>query len=156
MIESTIPSPNPASVRPDHLLASLATKSLGKLRHIRNHVVDAEDGQRVRVGGNHQTRHLRTYTGAPRVGVREEEALTIRPAIQTFVVERLALLLEFGLERKQRQMDAAVIRRILTLSKQAVLFDPGAGIRNVLRVLIGDALAAFVVLLSVLGGPPIA
>jgi hypothetical protein len=72
---STLPSPNPASIHPHHLLTSLAAESLGKCRHVRDHIVDAEDGQRLRVGGNEHTCHLRTHARAPRVGIGEEKAL---------------------------------------------------------------------------------
>src|ERR1035441_3641801 len=133
-----------ASVRPDHLLARLASESLGKLRHVRHHVVDAEDGQRVWVGGNRQTRYLRPDIGAPRVGEGKEEALAIGPAIRTFVVDRLALLLEFALEGVQRDTEAAVVRRILALGQQAILLDPGASLGDVLRVPAGGASSASV------------
>src|SRR6266849_5731086 len=119
-LEKSIHSPNSASVRPDHLLPGLAAKSLGKLRHVRNHVVDAEDRQRVRVGGNGHTSNFRTYGRAPRIGVRKEETLAIGPAVRTFVVERFTLLFQFGLEREQRQVNAPVVRRVLTLGQQAV------------------------------------
>src|SRR6202035_5208847 len=109
-----------------------------------------------RVRGDDQTRHLRPDRGAPRVRIREEEALAIGPSVRTFVVERFALLLKIGLKRIQREMETSVVSRILALSQQAVLLDPGAGVGNFLRVLIGDALAALVVLLGVFGGPPVA
>src|ERR1700691_6409531 len=53
-------------------------------------------------------------------------------------------------------MDAAVIRRVLALSEQTVLLDSRAGIGNLLRVLVGDALATFVILFAVLRSPPVA
>src|ERR1700733_372646 len=52
------PSPHSASIHPHHLLTSLAAKRLSKLWHVRNHVIDAEDGERVRVGSNEHTRYL--------------------------------------------------------------------------------------------------
>src|ERR1039458_9801553 len=53
-------------------------------------------------------------------------------------------------------MDAAVIRGVLALGKQTILLHTGAGSGNFLRILVGDALAALVILLGVLGGPPVA
>ncbi len=135
---------------------ALQPKACCELRHVRNHVVDAEDRQRVRVGGDDQTRDLRPHIRAPRIRIREEEALAIGPAVRTFVVERFALLLECGFERVQREMDAAVVGRVFALGEQAILFHAGAGVGNVLRVLVGDALAAFVILLAVFRGPPVA
>src|ERR1700683_2078137 len=80
-------SPHSASIRPPHLLPRLATEGLGELGHIRNHIVDAEDGQRVRVSSNDHPCHLRTYRRAPRVRIGKKKTLPIGPAIRTFVIE---------------------------------------------------------------------
>src|SRR5580692_2737823 len=53
-------------------------------------------------------------------------------------------------------MDAAVIRRVFTLSQQAILLDSRTSIGNLLRVLVGNTLAAFVILLAVFRSPPVA
>src|ERR1700685_1107083 len=110
----------------------------------------------MRVGSNEHPRYLRTHVRAPRIGIGEEEALAIGPAVRTFVVERLPLRLECALQREQREMDAPVIRRVLALGEQAILLDSRTGIGNLLRVLVGNALAAFVVLLGVFRSPPVA
>src|SRR5208282_3352411 len=51
-------------------------------------------------------------------------------------------------------MDSAVVGGVLTLSQAAVLLHAGLG--NKLGVLVGDAVAALVVGLSIIGGPPVA
>src|ERR1700733_6870610 len=106
------------------------------------------------LGGDDQTSYFRSHTRAPGVGVCQEEALQISPAVRTFVIQRFALLLEVGFKCKQCKMDAAVIRRILALGQQAVLLHSGTGVGNFLRVFVGDAFAAFVILLSIFGSPP--
>ncbi len=112
-------------------------------------------GMRMRVGGHDHARDFRTHVCAPRVRVRQEEALAVGPAVGAFIVQRLALLLQRGFERVQAQVDAAIVSGIFALGEQAVLLDSGAGVGNFLRVLVGDALAAFVILLAVVGGPPV-
>src|SRR6267378_3445874 len=52
-------------------------------------------------------------------------------------------------------MDSAIVSGILTLGEQAVLLDSGSGVGHFLRVFVGDALTAFVVLLAILRGPPV-
>src|SRR5450755_4573816 len=52
-------------------------------------------------------------------------------------------------------MDAAVVGGIFALGEQAVLFDSGTSVGDVLRVFVGDALAAFVILFAVFGSPPV-
>ena len=52
-------------------------------------------------------------------------------------------------------MDAAVVGGVFSLGEQAVLLDPGTGVGNFLRVFVGDALAALVVLFRVFGSPPV-
>src|SRR5450755_2386328 len=103
----------------------------------------------MRVGGDDQARDLGTHVGAPGVRVRQEVALAVGPAVGAFILKRLALLLERGFECVQGQAVAAVVGGVLALREQAVLFNPWAGIGNVLRVLVGDALAAFVILFAV-------
>ena len=110
----------------------------------------------MRIGGHDQARDFGPHIRAPRIGVRQEEALAVGPAIRTLIVERLALLLQRGFQGIQRQMDAAVVGGVLSLRQQAVLLDSGAGIGDILRVFVGDALAAFVILFGVVGSPPVA
>ena len=57
--------------------------------------------------------------------IRQEEALAIGPAVGAFVVERLALLLQRGLECGERETDAAVVGGVFALREQAVLLDAG-------------------------------
>src|ERR1700730_3903417 len=52
-------------------------------------------------------------------------------------------------------MNPAVVGRIFTLSQQAILFHPRAGLGHGLRVFVGDAFAALVILLGIFGSPPI-
>ena len=52
-------------------------------------------------------------------------------------------------------MDSAIVSSVLALGEQTVLLDSGSGVRHFLRVFIRDALAAFVILLAIFGGPPV-
>src|SRR5262249_1177149 len=105
----------------------------------------------MRIRSNDQPRDLWSDICAPRVGIREEEALALGPAVVPFIVERLALLLEVCLECSQREPDAAIVRCIFSLRQQAILFYSCSGIGHFLRVLLRDALAALVVFLCVVG-----
>src|SRR5450631_1386312 len=109
----------------------------------------------MRIGGHDQAGDFRAHIRAPRVCVRQKEALAIGPAVWTFIVERLALLLQRGFERVQSKMDSAVVGGIFALGEQAVLFDSGTSVGDVLRVFVGDALAAYVILFAVFGSPPV-
>src|SRR5580700_1990133 len=131
-----IHSPHTAGVCAYHFLTGLAAEGLVELRHVRSHIVDAEHGQRMRVGSHRHTRYLRPHIRAPRVSVGEEKSLPIGPAIRTFIVKRFALLLEFSLESVEREMDAAVIRSIFALGEQTVLLNAGTGLGNIFRVFI--------------------
>src|ERR1700733_2521087 len=51
-------------------------------------------------------------------------------------------------------MDSAVVRSVLALSQASVLLHAGLG--DELGVLVSDAVAAFVIGLGIVGGPPIA
>src|ERR1700721_102089 len=51
-------------------------------------------------------------------------------------------------------MDSAVVGGVLALSQAPILLHAGFG--NELGVLVGDAVAAFVVGLGIVGGPPVA
>ena len=84
--------PDAAGVRSDHLLTGLAVEGLTEFLHVRGYVIDAEYWQGVGIGGDDHARDLWTYTGAPGIGVREKESLTIGPAVLSFIIERLALL----------------------------------------------------------------
>src|SRR3984957_4484880 len=110
----------------------------------------------MRISGDDEARDLRTHIRARGVGIRQEETLAVGPSIRAFVVERLALLLERGFERVQREMNSPVVGGVFSLSEQSVLLNSCAGVGYVLRVLVGDALAALVVLFAVFGGPPVA
>ena len=59
-----------------------------------DHVIDAEFREGVGIGGDDQARDLLADIGAPGIGIGEEEALAVGPAVVAFVVERLVLLLQ--------------------------------------------------------------
>src|SRR5215469_9887287 len=61
--------PDPARVRSHHLLSGFAAEGLLEFRHVREHIVDAEYGQRVRIRSNDQTRNLRADIRAPRIRI---------------------------------------------------------------------------------------
>ena len=75
--------------------------------------------------------------------------MAVSPPVCAFIVERLALLLQRGLERVQGEMDPAIIGGIFSLGEQAILFHSRARLGDILRLLVGDALAAFVILFAV-------
>ena len=107
-----------------------------KFRHVGYHIVDAEHGQRVRVGCDDDARNLRANIRAPGVGVRKEEPLPVSPSVRPFVVQRFSLGFERCFERIQGEMDAAVVGSIFSLREQAILFDARAGVGNILRVFV--------------------
>src|SRR2546430_9609799 len=109
----------------------------------------------MRIGGDDHASNLRTHIRTPGVGIRQEEALSIGPSIRAFVVQRFPLLFERGFQRIQGEMDSAIVSSVLALGEQTVLLDSGSGVRHFLRVFIRDALAAFVILLAIFGGPPV-
>src|SRR5262249_48042473 len=127
-----------------------------EFRHVRDHVVDAEYGQGMWIGGYDQARDLRSNVRAPGIRIREKESLTVSPAVIALVVERLALLLERDLQSGQRETNSTVVRRVFPLRQQAILLHALAGIGNGLGVLVGDALAALVIFLGIVRGPPVA
>ena len=112
---STNHLPDSAGVGSYHLLPGLAAEGVLEFRHVGHHVIDAEDGQGMGIGGHGEARDLGTDVGAPRVGKRQEELLAVGPSIGTFIVERFALLFQVGLEGIEREVDAAVVGSIFPL-----------------------------------------
>src|ERR1700756_4476007 len=86
--------PDSAGVGSYHFLSGLAAEGLAEFGHVGDHVVDAEFRKGVGIGGDDQACDLLADIGAPGIGVGEEEALAVGPAVFALVVERLALLLQ--------------------------------------------------------------
>src|SRR5260370_35096060 len=66
-----------------------------------------------------------------------------------------ALPCESILQSHIGDVDASIVGRIFPQSHEPVLLDAGAGLGNLLRILVGDAFAAGFVFLRILRGPPI-
>src|SRR3981081_1838304 len=69
--------PDSAGVGSDHLLSGFAAEGLVEFRHIRHHVVDAENRQRMRVCGHNHAGDLGTDVSAPGIGIGEEETRAV-------------------------------------------------------------------------------
>src|ERR1700722_10688607 len=110
----------------------------------------------MRVGGHGHAGDLGADIGAPGIGVGKEKLLAVSPAVLTLIVQRLSLLLQSDFERIQGQVDATIVSSVFALAEQAILFNPGAGFRHFLRVFVGAALTALVVLFAIFRRPPVA
>ncbi len=151
-------SPDPASLGPYFMGEPLSGRKTlpAKLGHVGYDIVHPvfRDG----VSGTRQARPFALSSGraccAPRVGEGQKEFLSRCPAISIFRVQRFALRLQLVVHRYKRQSQSAVIGCVLALSQVAVLLD--AGLRNLLGVLVGDALSALVVGFGIFRGPPVA
>ena len=106
--------PDPAPRRMHHRLACLAAERLLELRHVRHHVVHPQLWDRVRICQHHRPDHLGSRLVAPRVAIRQEEALQVGQPVRIFIGECLALFCEVLDQRRQRQIHAAIVRRVLT------------------------------------------
>ena len=83
--------PYPARIRMNHGLPSMATKGVGKLRHVSHYVIHAIAVQRVPLRHHRGARGFWTVFSTPHIGVGEEEALQFGEAIVGGCVEILAL-----------------------------------------------------------------
>ena len=77
-----------------HGLAGLAIECLLELRHIHQHVVDAQFGHGVRIGQNHVPCRFRPDLIAPAHPVGNEETLQVGQAVRVLVLQRFALLFQ--------------------------------------------------------------
>src|ERR1700728_3466948 len=107
-----------AALRGVHFrLTGLAAEGLLKFRHIADDVVDAQLRYGVRVGEDERARSFGTDLVAPAGSVGDEEPLQIGEAVRIRIVERFALAAEIEHQRRKREMNAAVIGRILALGE---------------------------------------
>src|SRR6516162_4643877 len=109
------PLPDTTGVLAHHGLTLVAAKRLGEFRHVGNHVIDAVFVEWMRVHEQQSPHHFGSHIAAPDASIGQKKSLQLGYAIFPFARQSFSLGLQVRVQRRQRQVDAAIVGRILTL-----------------------------------------
>src|SRR5258708_23990434 len=145
--------PHPTGLLRYHGPARFTSKGLLKFRHVLHDAVDAPAAGGVRVYADTQAQDFRCDIFTPHAAVAEEEALIGGEAVNQLVGVLFGLTHKF-VQGHEGDAGAAVVGGVFAEGEACVEFEVVHG--GEAAVFVGDTAGAFLELLAVFGGPPVA